>query len=76
MWLVFFLPASISGPVLALVESAQRRSTGDLSQPIALTGVAEFENLSAVLDRLRISQRTLIDRLRAATLKPGVGGRA
>ncbi|OGI46974.1 MAG: hypothetical protein A2637_04310 [Candidatus Muproteobacteria bacterium RIFCSPHIGHO2_01_FULL_65_16] len=74
--LLVILPASISRPVQALVESAQRMSTGDLSQPIALTGVAEFENLSAVLDRLRISQRTLIDRLRAATLKPGVGGRA
>ena len=64
--LLVFMPRAIAKPIASLSQAAHRMSTGDLEHPVAATGIAEFRELSDALERSRISQKTMMERLRAA----------
>lgn len=61
--LLIIIPAMISRPIEALTRSAHEMSTGDMNKPIAITGSIEFTDLAETLERMRISQQMLLDRL-------------
>lgn len=64
--LIVVLPPAVTRPIAALAQSARNMSTGDLDRPVPATGIAEFSELSEALERSRISQKTVIERLRSA----------
>lgn len=63
--LLVIVPGSIAKPIEMLTQAAERMSLGDLSRAIAAGHSREFQKLADTLERLRISQKALIDRLRA-----------
>jgi HAMP domain-containing protein len=58
-----FIPGSITRPVNELARAAEKMSKGDLEQKIEPSQIREFKTLSETLERMRISQKTLIDRM-------------
>jgi HAMP domain-containing protein len=58
-----FIPGSITRPVNELARAAEKMSKGDLDHKIEPSQIREFKNLSETLERMRISQKTLIDRM-------------
>lgn len=58
-----FIPVSITRPVNELAHAAEKMSKGDLDQKIQPSQIKEFRILSETLERMRISQKTLIDRM-------------
>jgi methyl-accepting chemotaxis protein len=63
--LMVIIPGTISRPIRILTNSAHTMSTGDLDQPVPLTTGAEFRDLAETLERMRVSQKTLMDRFRS-----------
>lgn len=61
--LLQLIPRSISKPVKELTEAATLMSKGDLNQEINPSKIKEFKSLSETLERMRMSQKTLIDRM-------------
>ena len=61
--LLQLIPRSISKPVKELTEAATLMSKGDLNQQINPSHIKEFKTLSETLERMRMSQKTLIDRM-------------
>jgi len=61
--LLQLIPHSISKPVKELTEAATLMSKGDLNHKINPSKIKEFKTLSETLERMRISQKTLIDRM-------------
>lgn len=61
--LLKLIPRSITSPVDVLTDAAAKMSKGDLNQKIEPSPVKEFKLLSETLERMRISQKTLIDRM-------------
>jgi methyl-accepting chemotaxis protein len=61
--LLQLIPRSISKPVKELTEAATLMSKGDLNQQINPSQIKEFKTLSETLERMRMSQKTLIDRM-------------
>ena len=68
--LAIVLPNSIQRPISALVSYADKMSKGDLNSPISSHGTREFEMLEAALERLRVAQAAMLDRLRKKPLQP------
>lgn len=64
-YLMFSIPKSVRAPIDAFVGNVEKMSKGDLKQAIDATGAKEFDTLASSLDRLRIAQAGLVDRLRA-----------
>lgn len=64
--LFIYLPRSIGGPIEQLARAAHRMSSGELLQPVTVGGATEFKDLADSLERMRISQKTLIDRMKGA----------
>jgi methyl-accepting chemotaxis protein len=64
-YLMFSIPKSVQTPIDAFVGNVEKMSKGDLKQAIDATGAKEFDKLASSLDRLRIAQAGLVDRLRA-----------
>lgn len=50
-------------PVKELTEAATLMSKGDLNHKINTSKIKEFRTLSETLERMRVSQKTLIDRM-------------
>lgn len=65
--LVFTLPGSITNPIDALVDAAESMSKGKLEDRIASAGISEFVNLEEALERMRITQLAMIERMRRKT---------
>lgn len=63
--LLITIPGSIAKPIEMLTQAAERMSLGDLSRAIVAGRSQEFQKLADTLERLRISQKALIDRLKA-----------
>ncbi len=63
--LLIVVPGSIAKPIEMLTQAAERMSLGDLSRAIVAGRSQEFQKLADTLERLRISQKALIDRLKA-----------
>jgi methyl-accepting chemotaxis protein len=64
--LIFKLPNAVTKPLEALTGAVENLSKGKLDAKIDSGGVAEFEGLSKALERMRIGQRALVNRMRAA----------
>lgn len=62
--LIFWLPRAIARPIDALVGSAEKLSKGNLEEKFSAAGVSEFEGLASALERMRVTQMAMIDRLR------------
>ena len=63
--LFFYLIArSISNPIKALTDAAQKISLGEIDLPINVKGGGEIADLAASLERMRVSVQAAIDRLR------------
>ena len=61
--LLQLIPRSIAKPVKELTEAATLMSKGNLNQQINPSKIKEFKTLSETLERMRMSQKALIDRM-------------
>jgi HAMP domain-containing protein len=61
------LPSAIAGPIRSLGDVVDRMSRGELDQPVNSAGPKEFSTLNTALERMRVAQRTLIQRMRTRT---------
>lgn len=69
--IVLIIPGMISRPIEALTLSAQSMSRGNLMQPVVVQGDAvEFKDLASTLERMRVSQREMLKRIKAQTEEP------
>lgn len=64
--LIFTLPNAVTKPLEALTGAVENLSKGKLDAKIDSGGVAEFEGLSKALERMRIGQQALVNRMRNA----------
>lgn len=62
--LLLTLPGSITNPINALVDAAESMSKGKLDDSITSAGISEFVNLEEALERMRITQLAMIERMR------------
>ncbi|MEE8482660.1 MAG: HAMP domain-containing protein [Acidiferrobacterales bacterium] len=65
--LLVVVPAAITKPIAELTRAAEVMSTGNLSSPVPKIGGSEFAGLRDTLERMRISQKTLIQRTKSGT---------
>jgi methyl-accepting chemotaxis protein len=65
--MLVLVPASIGRPIEVLTRAAHDMSTGNLAKAITVTGSPEFKELGATLERMRVSQQMIIDRLTGKT---------
>lgn len=63
--LVLKLPKSILAPVRALTEAVQKISLGQTTTPVTSIGVREFQGLAKALERMRLAQDVMVNRLRS-----------
>ena len=61
--LLQLIPRSIAKPVKELTEAATLMSKGNLNQQINTSKIKEFKTLSETLERMRMSQKALIERM-------------
>ncbi len=66
--LLMVVPVAVSNPIKELTRAAQTMSTGDLSPPVPKIGGSEFIGLRDTLERMRVSQKMLIQRLKSGTV--------
>jgi methyl-accepting chemotaxis protein len=62
-FLLATLPPAITGPIAALSQAADTLSKGDALKPIPATGTKEFQSLTNSMERLRLSQQLLVERV-------------
>jgi nitrate/nitrite-specific signal transduction histidine kinase len=65
--MLVLLPTSIGRPIEMLTRAAHDMSTGNLGKAISVSGSPEFKELGATLERMRVSQQMIIDRLTGKT---------
>jgi hypothetical protein len=58
------LPKAVSKPIQMLTKAVDEMTKGNLEQKVA-AGVKEFDGLAKALDRMRVSQQALVQRLRS-----------
>ena len=58
------LPKAVTKPIDTLSAAAQELSMGNLEKPYDSGGVVEFTKLAEALDRLRLGQQVLVERLK------------
>lgn len=63
--MLIVVPAAIARPIEVLTRAAHDMSTGNLGTSISITGSPEFHELGATLERMRIAQQMMLDRLQA-----------
>lgn len=64
--LAFKIPSSISSSIDVLSDAAESMSKGQLDKSVPVDSAKdEFRTLAETLERMRISQKTLIDRIRS-----------
>lgn len=64
--MLVMVPSSIGRPIEALTQAAHEMSTGNLGKSISVTGSPEFKKLGETLERMRVSQQVIINRLKAS----------
>ena len=62
--LLLTLPGAITNPIDSLVSAAESMSKGKLDDSIASAGISEFVNLEKALERMRITQLAMIERMK------------
>jgi methyl-accepting chemotaxis protein len=70
IYLMISIPRAVRKPIEEFVGIADKMSKGDLKQVIHAEGAVEFEGLSKSLERLRVAQSGLLDKLRAKATSP------
>jgi len=65
MFLLYKLPRAVKQPIEALTQSVEAMSKGGAAMPVQAMGVTEFEGLGRALERMRLSQETMLQRLRS-----------
>lgn len=63
-FLVLTLPRAITAPIASLVQAADTMSKGRLEDSIDSAGITEFEMLERALERMRITQLAMLERMR------------
>jgi methyl-accepting chemotaxis protein len=64
--LLIVVPRSITRPIASLSEAAHKMSTGHLGEAVPTPRISEFAELGRTLERLRVSQKIMIERLSSA----------
>lgn len=64
IYLLISLPKSVSEPIQTLTEMVDALSRGESAKPVASIKVQEFKNLSAAVERMRIAQELMLQRLK------------
>ena len=64
VYLLISLPKSVSEPIQTLTEMVDALSRGESAKPVASIKVQEFKNLSAAVERMRIAQELMLQRLK------------
>ncbi len=59
------LPSAISKPIATLSEAVDRMSKGDVDKAIDVAAPSEFATLTGAIERMRVAQRALVQRMRA-----------
>jgi HAMP domain-containing protein len=67
IFLAIKLPSAISKPIATLSEAVERVSKGDLDKAIDVAVPTEFTMLTGAIERMRVAQRALVQRMRART---------
>jgi methyl-accepting chemotaxis protein len=65
IYLMISVPSSVKKPIGEFVLIADAISKGDTKQMIHATSASEFEGLAKALERLRVAQAGMVDRLRS-----------
>ncbi len=60
----FFVIQALTKQLYTLIHAAEAISKGQLSEPVSSRGSAELKDLSTSLERLRVSTKTSLERLR------------
>jgi HAMP domain-containing protein len=68
IYLMMSLPKSVTQPIAMFVGVADRISKGDVSQSVEGKVTPEFHGLSTALERLRVAQTGLLDRIRVKSI--------
>ncbi len=64
LYLLVSLPRSVSGPIEQLTSNVDAISRGDTGNTGAAVSVKEFQGLSGAIERMRIAQDMMVQRLR------------
>lgn len=70
IYLITILPRTVRQAIDGFVGIADKMSKGDLKQVIQAEGVVEFHALAKALERLRVAQAGLLERVRAKATAP------
>jgi HAMP domain-containing protein len=62
-FLLATLPSAITGPIATLSHAADSLSKGDTHKPIPTASIKEFQSLNNSMERLRLSQQLLVERV-------------
>jgi HAMP domain-containing protein len=65
IFLAIKLPSAISKPIATLSEAVDRVSKGELDKAIDVAAPTEFTMLTGAIERMRVAQRALVQRMRA-----------
>lgn len=65
VYLMISIPNAVKKPIEEFVEIADRISKGDTKQGVQTTVASEFDGLGKALERLRVAQSGLLDKIRA-----------
>lgn len=63
--LMLTLPATVTKPLAALTTAVDDMSKGNLEKKVSAAGVAEFDGLAKALERMRVGQQALVQRMRS-----------
>jgi methyl-accepting chemotaxis protein len=64
-FLALKMPAAITGPIEKLSAAVERMSKGELDKPIDVAAPREFGVLTTAVERMRVAQNVLVQRMRA-----------
>ena len=70
VYLMVSIPKAVTKPIADFVGIADKISKGDVSGVIHADGAVEFQGLSKALERLRVAQFGLLERMRAKAAAP------
>ncbi len=63
--LIVVLPRGVSQPIQALTETVDALSKGNTEVAVSHGGVKEFEGLASAMERMRVAQQVMLQRLRS-----------
>ncbi len=61
--LIFVMPGTVAQSLSELIAAAEQLSEGEVDRPIRTTSLSEFDGLARALERMRITQLAMAERL-------------